>query len=409
MLARIRSNLTLEDLWLSVWDRQTLPQQALEDAFAKRFGFQYALLFPSARSALRSLLQALALRDAEVLVPAYLCAEVPYAVTASRNRVKFVDSAPDHFLPASAQWQSAATAKTKMAIVTPLFGYPVEPNCRSAVSQVAPDAFILFDEAQSYGAMDAGGLQMRNADGALFSLGLGKMAVGLSGGILLLRDNRLRDAIDHYRTQFAQPTAGRTMQLAAKAVAAWAAFREPALTGIDFLERKLDIAAAEVSDRPPRFDGAKAITPDSLPSRLQARIGLRQLEKLDSFLAARRRIGQYYEERLRAEGFGTVRYVTTPNWTRYPFPVANRETVVAAFRDAGVQVSRYLAYSCAELPLYSENRQNLPNASSWAQRMLSLPNWHGIEGLQAERVLGVLRRLRARHPEYFLLAGPTHD
>jgi dTDP-4-amino-4,6-dideoxygalactose transaminase len=410
MLARVRSNLNLEDLWLGVWDRRTKPRQALEDAFTKRFGFQYAFLFPSARGALRALLQSLALRDAEVLVPAYLCAEVPYAVTASGNRVKFVDSAPGHFLPTSAQWHSAATPKTRMAIITPLFGYPVDPDCQSAISRVAPGAFILFDEAQSYGAMDSSGLQMRNADGALFSLGLGKMAVGLSGGMLLLRDAGLRDAVDHCRTtQFARPTARHALQLAAKAVAAWAAFREPALTGLDFLERKLGITAAEASDRPPRFDEAGVAKPAPLPSALQARIGLRQLDRLDSFLAARRRIGRYYEDRLRAEGFGTFRCVATPNWTRYPFAVVNRQPVIAAFRDAGVQISRYLAYSCAELPLYREGRQNLPNASRWARRMLSLPNWYGIELSQADRVLQALFRLRSRNPEYLLDAEPVHE
>src|SRR5262249_4320701 len=146
------------------------PVEALERAVAERFSFPHALLFPYARTALSALLLARGWRDREILCPAYICAEVPYAITASGNRVGFVDSAGDHFLPGAVQWRAAASADTAMAIVTPLFGYPVDKAAEASVRAVAPDAFVLYDESQSYGAEDDHGLQMRDADGALISL-----------------------------------------------------------------------------------------------------------------------------------------------------------------------------------------------------------------------------------------------
>ena len=99
MLARVRSNLSLGDLWHAVWARSPVPAEVLERLAAERFGFSGAVLFPYARSALQALLRAPGWHGREVLCPAYICAEVPYAVTLSGNRVRFVDSAADHFLP----------------------------------------------------------------------------------------------------------------------------------------------------------------------------------------------------------------------------------------------------------------------------------------------------------------------
>src|SRR5437764_9736482 len=123
----------------------------LESAFAERYGFRYAALFPYARSALRTLLEALGWRGQEVLCPAYICAEVPYSVTLSGNRVAFVDSTADHFLPGAREWRAAATAQSVMASFTPLFGYPVDRQGDSAVRIAARNALVFYDAAHTSG------------------------------------------------------------------------------------------------------------------------------------------------------------------------------------------------------------------------------------------------------------------
>ena len=399
MLARVRSNLSIPDLLPVPAFGATDALAALERAFAERFAFGHALMFPYARSALHALLTAGGWKNREILCPAYICAEVPYAITASGNRVRFVDSARDHFLPGPAEWRTAASGDAAMAIVTPLFGYPVDKVAETLIRAAAPDAFVLYDESQSYGVEDAGGLQMRDADGALLSFGLGKMVTALAGGLLLLRDPRLAQAVRELRdAHCVRPTMVRTATLIAKGVAAWTVFREPALSVLDLAARRLRVLPVEAEDWIPA--GGPRLPADHMimPSTYQARLGLRQLARLDSFVAARRRISQHYEDRLRAAGLETFAHDQVPTWPRYPWAVAGRDAAIAELRRNDVQVSVFLPYSCADLPTYRHQVPACPNAARWGRSMINLPNWYGMEVEQADKVVRILLGLKAREP-----------
>jgi dTDP-4-amino-4,6-dideoxygalactose transaminase len=403
MLARVRTNLSLGDLAQAALMRVADPVEALERAFAKRFGFPHGLVFPYGRSALHALVTAGGWQGREVLSPAYICAEVPFAVTAAGARVRLVDSADEHFLPGDAEWDAAASPSAAMAVVTPLFGYPVDKRCEALLRQRSPGIFLLYDESQSYGVEDAEGMQMRDADGALFSLGLGKMATGLGGGVLLLRDGNVHDAVKQARdASCRQPTLVRTAMLALKGLIAWTAFREPALSLLDFLAHRLRVLALDAQDWTPTGDPGLPGDAAVMPSSYEARIGLRQLARLDAFVAARRRIGEHYERRLRAAGlhtFGHPPQGPLPLWPRYPWPTPERERTVAALRQHGIQISLFLPYSCADLPAYREQAAVCPNARLWGRSMINLPNWLGMRISQADRVLAALLELRDRHPQ----------
>jgi|SRR5665213_353972 len=399
MLARVRSNLSLSDLCLAGRGVPLHPAEVLEHAFADRLGFPHAILFPYGRTALRALLEGLGHRGQPVLCQAYICAEVPYAVTLSGNRVVFVDSAADHFLPGIDEWRAAAIPSAAMAIITPLFGYPIDRNAERAVRDLAPSAFILYDEAQSYGVTDSGGLQACNADGVLLSLGLGKMATAISGGMLLLRDTALERRIREFRDQNCAPASiARIIKLIAKGVAAWVAHREPALSIVDLLGRHLGLFPVAPEDWLPAAHPKAPVDADIVPSNFQARVGLCQFARIDRFLASRRQIGSYYDRRLREEGFRTFAAPALPNWPRFPLAVADRGATVEALRTEGIQVSLFLPYSCAALPIYRSTVEDCPNAVLWASSMINLPNWHGLKMTGAQRVADSLVRLAHRNP-----------
>ena len=405
MLARVRSNLRLADLAHALIPHPEKPVEKLEHLFAERFGFPYAVLFSYGRSALQALCESFGWRDTGILCPAYTCAEVPYALTLSGNHVAFVDSASDHFLPGAGEWRAAANDRCTMAIITPLFGYPVNHSI-AAVRAAAPDAFILFDEAQSYGVADSAGPQARDADGMLLSLGLGKMATAISGGVMLLRDGdthrRLRAWRDlHYTPSSVAQTAERFLM----GVAAWFAFREPALSLIDAVGKWFGLPTTQAEDWLPSAQPQQPRHAGNAPSTFQARLALRQLEHLSHFLATRRQIGIHYERRLGEEGFRTFTAEDTPNWPRYPLPVVERSVITQALRAQGIQVSVFLPYSCAELPAYRDTAPKCPNAGLWGRSMVNLPNWHGMTTTDADRVVDALIRLRRENPR--ALAWPA--
>jgi dTDP-4-amino-4,6-dideoxygalactose transaminase len=400
MLARVRSNLRIADLLRAAVPGAGGSAEALERAFARRYAFPHALLFPYARVALHALLLAHRWKSKEILCPAYICAEVPYAITAAGCQVRFVDSAAHHFLPGQAEWRTAAGPNAAMAVVTPLFGYPVDKEAERSVRKAAPGMFVLYDESQSFGVDDDGGLQMRDADGALLSFGLGKMVTALSGGLLLLRDTALFHAVRALRDgHYSDPTLAHTVTLVAKGLAAWAAFREPALSVVDFAARRLRLLPASAEDWIPTHGPDLPADGKIMPSAYQAKLGLQQLARLDRFLAARRQIAQHYQDHLRAEAFRTFDYSHTPTWPRYPWPAGQRDRVVSELRRQRVQVSLFLPYSCADLPIYRDQQHACPNAALWARTMINLPNWHGMDVDQAERVVEILVRLRDRDPQ----------
>jgi perosamine synthetase len=384
MLARVRTALRLSDLLRAALRGSGDPVAALEQAFAERFGFVHGLLFPYGRVAIHALLTGLGWQNREVLCPAYTCVVVPDAVAASSNRVVYVDSAPDHFLPRWQDWQAAPTPQTAMAIMTPLFGYPVDKKCDEAIRARAPGAFILYDEAQSYGTIDEGGLQLRGADAALFSLGLGKLITSLSGGMLLLRDGALYRSVRAVRDRYGAPSPDRTLTLIAKGIAAWAAYREPAVSVLDrlalFSGGDFDSNQSEIPGLPE--DGGVRASP------YQAQIGIGQLQELSAILADRRRVGEFYEGKLAERGFRTFAHTHRPTWARFPFPVADRDATIRALRAAKIQSGLFLSSACTDMP----------NAKLWARTMINLPNWTGMTIAEAGRVVDALARLRDANP-----------
>lgn len=384
MLARVRTALRLSDLVRAALDRSADPVAALEQAFAERFGFAHGLLFPYGRVAIHALLTGSGWQNREVLCPAYTCVVVPDAVAASGNQVVYVDSAPDHFLPRWQDWQAAATPQTAMAIITPLFGYPVDKTCDEAIRARAPGAFILYDEAQSYGTTDKDGLQLRDADGALFSLGLGKLITSLSGGMLLLRDDELYRSVRAVRDRYSIPGLDRTLVLIAKGIAAWAAYREPAVSLLD----RLPLLSAEDSDSNQSETSGLPSDGRVRASSYQAQIGLGQFDQLSAILADRRRIGEFYEEKLARWGFRIFAHTHRPTWPRFPFPVADRDATIRALRAAKIQCGLFLSSACTDMP----------NAKLWARTMINLPNWTGMTITQAAGIVDALARLRDANP-----------
>ena len=391
MLARVRSNLALADLFVAAVMVNQYPIETLEDAFAEHFGFPHGLLFPYGRSALHALISALEWRNREVLCPAYICAEVPYAISVSGNAVRFVDSAPQHFLPGSAEWNARVSPTSAMAILTPLFGYPIDPRCQLAIRRAARDIFILSDESHSYDS----DVHCRAADGALFSLGLGKTITALSGGVLLLRDSAVYRLVKTFRERYYQrPTTWHTTRQIISGIAAWFAFREPAVTILDILARRFRLLPTEDKDWLP--NQMPVLPPDAMimSSRYDAKVGIRQLASLAAVLAARRKTGEHYNRRLKEEGFQTFEYTRVPTWPRFPWSVSNRKSVVHALRQQGVQVSMVFPYSCADLAAYEDQSSSCPHASVWGRSMINLPNWSGLQIAQAERIIRALTRVR---------------
>jgi perosamine synthetase len=395
MLPPIRLPLTPKDLWLSARIDTPDDPEILERAFAAHFGFPYGVLFPYARIALYMLITAFGWRQQKILCPAYTCAVVPLAVTVSGNTVQFVDCASDHFLPGVAQWADRLTPDTKLMIVTPLYGYPVDKNSEVLARTIAPNIFVLYDEAQSLGAADSSGFQARDADGALLSLGPGKMLSALSGGLLLLRDETLYRTVRALRdAQCTTSTSRDVTRRFASGFVRWAALQEPLFSSLLYAQRFIPALSPEHISTRELIETKFPVDMLVLPSSYEVRIALRQLNRLNLLTAARRRVAEYYDHRLQEEGFTTFFHSATPTFTRYPFAVSDRTTIIRFFAREKIQLGWFIRYSCEQASATTASSASCPNALRWARSMINLPNFQGVSIADAERCLGLLLRLR---------------
>jgi perosamine synthetase len=407
LLSRLRGPASLSELAASLCASTTGERDRFEAEFAEKFGFPEAVFFPYARGALHFLMHALGWRGREVLCPAYTCAVVAHAIELSGNRVRFVDSADDHFLAPADAWAQAANANSAMAILTPLFGYPIDRgSCEAAIRAKAPDALLLYDVAQGFDADDSEGSQIAGADAALFSFGLGKLITTLYGGMITLRDAALGRELRALRDRTHRSRGfGRSALLTLYGAASWAAFRPPTIILADYLERRTAILDGltryyYATDRP-RLPSDVA----SLPTAMQARLGRLQLGRYDALVAERRRISSWYDHRLLSEGFRTFAYRSPPTWSAYPIAVADRASCVASMRRQGIQVGTLIDYACSDLPGYERHAGSCPKASQWGRSMVNLPNWPGLGSTRAGRVVDAFLRSRDRDPKAF--AAPS--
>jgi hypothetical protein len=212
--------------------------------------------------------------------------------------------------------------------------------------------------------------------------------------MLLLRSPEIASAVRRYRDAYAKPVALRTLRLLARGLAALAAYTNPSATVIDWLGRHSRLFANAIYGRELVDNPSPPSDMTVMPSTLEAELAIRQLDRLDDILAARQRIGMFYDRRLGEERFAVFNHACPPTWPRYPFATADRARVVTELRNSGIQTGLFIDYECSQLPLYRSQGQTCPNAIRWSREMINLPNWFGLSEEMAELVVGGLRSAR---------------
>ena len=400
---RLRPSFSLADLFLAAIKCDSKSENLFERSFAEKFSFPYGLFFPYGRSALFSLLGAMEWKDAEVVIPAYTCVVMPHAVVLSGNQVRFVDCRPNHFNVSPEDLSSVLSSTTKMVIPTPLFGYPLEEKVyKETILQASPQAFILHDAAQSYRSNNFDEKYLAQADGAIFSLGVGKLLCSIYGGMLLLRDKNVFQAVKEFRDHhFSLPSKIQSFKKWAYGLAVWSAFRNPLLNVTDFLEKKTNLLYRFTD----YYYGKQGPTlPSDLEERstaLEAQLGRIQLTKFNDILKRRKDIAFFYEQSLAKAGIPFFESNEGTTYSQFPLVVEFREQMVQELFEMGIQVGSLVDYSCPELPGYESYKGTCPNAYWFANRMINLPIWDGISRSQAERTMQALQIIRDKHPGVF--------
>jgi dTDP-4-amino-4,6-dideoxygalactose transaminase len=225
----------------------------LEEAFAARHQSPYAVAVSSGTSALEIALRVFGVEDRDVIVPANTFFASAAAVVHAGGRPRFADVSSATLALSRSTVEAALTDATAGVMLVHIGGLitPEVHEIRALCDERG--LFLLEDAAHAHGAAYDGRWAGTFGHAAAFSLYPTKVMTSGEGGVLLTADEPLRDEARVYRDQ------GKASFLAGGHV---------------------------------RLGGAWRM------SEIHAAIGLVQLERLDEFIAARRRAAEVYDTAL---------------------------------------------------------------------------------------------------------------
>ncbi|MDW8366689.1 MAG: DegT/DnrJ/EryC1/StrS family aminotransferase [Abditibacteriales bacterium] len=260
ILSRMDEVLSTGQLTLGKYGRE------LEEQFCRRVGSRYAVAVNSGTSAIEIAMRVLGVEGKDVLVPTNTFFATPAAVLHAGGNVRFVDVDPDTFAMDFDALRRAVTPNTVGVIVVHIAGI-ITPRLTDICDWCHERGLFVFeDAAHAHGSALNGQPAGTFGDAASFSFYPTKVITAAEGGMIVTDLKHIRDEALLYRDQ------GK------------ASFTTNVHTRLGYNWRL---------------------------SEPHAIIGLSQLKRLDEFIAARRAIARFYDERLR----------DLPGVTPLPIPV----------------------------------------------------------------------------------------
>ncbi|HEY6356578.1 MAG TPA: DegT/DnrJ/EryC1/StrS family aminotransferase, partial [Burkholderiaceae bacterium] len=397
MIPRFRPDIGRRELWALVQPGSDAVER-FEREFARAFGARDAVAFPYGRSALWAFLQAVGVRDAEVVIPAYTCSVVAHAVSLSGNRPRFVDIRLSDYNMDLDLLPGAINAGTRAVVATHLFGYPldldrVEAIVAQAQARHGHKIWLIQDCAHSFGAAWGGRVVGSSGDVALYALNISKSMTAIFGGMLTFQDAELalrlrawRDA--HFRRASALKPWLRRLYLLAVA----AAFTEPVYGLTWWLQEKTPLL--DRLTRSYHLDEQIHFPPDHLDRMLdvEAAVGLAQLAQHPHAMARRRENAAFYDQHLpRQPGWVLPPLVDGATYSHYVVRVPDRAASVRAAAHRGVHLGELIQYSVPELSGYAGSGAPCEQSRLASRCTINLPVHPSLTPRQLQKVVDALR------------------
>lgn len=324
--------------------------ERFERAFAEFCGTRHAIACSNGTAALHLALKALGVGVGdEVIVPTLTFVATANAVAYCGADPVFVDAHPDYWCIDPEQIEARITERTRGIIAVHLYGHPAD---MAAIQEIANrrDLFVLEDAAEAHGAMVIDQRVGSIGEAGCFSFYGNKIITTGEGGMVVTDNGEL---------------------------AHWA--------------RKLR-GHGYTPDRRYYFD---AVGFNYRMTELQAAVGLGQVEDAKWHIARRRRVADWYMDRL--AGYG-LRWQKLQPWAE---PVdwlmsivigesyrVSRDAVMDHLAERGIETRPFFV-PMHKLPVYADDGL-YPIADYLAERGLSLPTHAGLNEDDVDRVCAAL-------------------
>lgn len=341
--------------------RLALGQYAVEfeRLMADYIGVKHAIAVNSGTSALHLLVRSLGLGPGdEVLVPSFTFAASVNAILYEGATPVFVDIEPDTYNLDPEDLARKVTPQTKAIMAVDVFGHPAEWDAILAVAETY-NLRIIDDSCEALGAEYKGRKLGQFGDAAAFAFYPNKQMTVGEGGILVTNDDEIARRCRSMRNQ------GRDE------MGAWL---EHVRLGYNY-----------------RLD------------EMSAALGVSQFRRLETFLAKRAQVAQWYTERLQGLDWvrpPVVRPYIRMSWFIYVITLAEgltRDPVMARMAEQGIPTRGYFAPIHTQPYIrarFGDLSGTLPVTESIAQRTMALPFHNNLSANEVETVVSALEQAR---------------
>lgn len=345
----------LEEIWANKILTNGGPfHQQLEKALCDYLGVKHLALFSNGTLGLVTALQALRITG-EVITTPYSFVATVHSLLWNGIKPVFVDVAPNTLNLDPARIEAAITPHTTAIMPVHCYGHPCDVD---AIQKIADNynLKVIYDAAHAFGVQDDGGSVLRHGDLAVLSFHATKVFNTFEGGAIICPDAKTKQRIDH-------------------------------LKNFGFVDETTVVA--------PGINGKM--------SEINAAFGLLQLKHIDGALARRAALDAAYREQLAGvkgiyclndAGEKVSNHSYFPILVQPDYPLS-RDELYQKFKEHGIHARRYFYPLISDFPMYrsmpSAHRENLPVATTAAQKVLCLPIYPNLADLDLARVVSILK------------------
>ena len=397
MIPRLKPALGYQEFLAALQPPRQDDVARFESVFAEMMGHRHAIAFPYGRTGLMFLLQALDLKNKEIICPAYTCVVVPHAIVHSGNTPVFIDCKKNSFNMDLDMAEQAITGKTGALIATSLFGYPVDLDRLDQIRQRHPQVHVIQDCAHSFAAEWKERPVQREGIAALFGFNISKILTSIFGGMITTDDERLCQKLRSVSGQVLKPASWRkNLRRLLYLVTVYPTFCKPIYSIINHLER-----SGRLNNFVQYYDELKIDMPkDYLESMcgVEARVGAANVKRYEDIISTRRTAAKYYFENLsriigHANGshhnispfsiiapgsFLLPPQVDGATYSHFVIQVSNRDQWLKKGIEKDVQLGWLIEYNIPEMISYGSHKpEEFPIAAQYSRTSVNLPVWGG--------------------------------
>ena len=349
----------LQDIWFRKWiTNMGYYHQDLERTLAEYLGVEYMSLFTNGTLPLITALQALGIREGEVITSPYSFVATSHAIWWNHLTPVFVDVDPNTGNIDPDKIEAAITDKTVAILPVHCYGCPCDVERIDAIAK-KHHLKVIYDAAHTFGVRYKGKSILEWGDIATISFHATKVYNTIEGGALVCHSAEMKRLIDQLKNF---------------------GFEDETVVLAPGINSKMD--------------------------EVRAAYGLLNLQQVDAAIAARKQVAQQYTEAIKQiRGIDLFPYIESLGaeqgfeWNCAYYPILINEAEYGMSRDAlyeklkkhNIFGRRYFYPLITAFEPYrdypSAKQENLPVANKIAEQVLCLPIYHALSEADVKRIL----------------------